>query len=71
MIVVPDTALRGNVLTLLKRKGFKGAEIVRCDPLNDDVVEVLFSVPDGDRRIAKTAWVCRSGSVQVLDGFQA
>lgn len=52
---------------------YKDAQIVR-DPqwLNEDVLEALFTVPysaPSTRRAEKVAWICRSGTVQIFDGW--
>lgn len=56
---------------LLLDHRFEDARLVR-DPewLNADVVEALFTIPGVPRRRELVAWVCRSGSVQVFEGWE-
>ena len=57
--------------TNLVKLRVKTAEIVKVARLNPDLVEVLFHVPgkDDGKRAPMLAWVCRSGKVQIMDGW--
>lgn len=61
---------RARVQLLLDHR-FEDARLVR-DPewLNADVVEALFTIPGVPRRRELVAWVCRSGSVQIFQGWE-
>ena len=63
-----------NVLKLLRTKGYRDVVLISVTLQNDDVIEALFTTPvvtaEGvQRREARRAWVCRSGSVQILDNW--
>jgi hypothetical protein len=64
-----DADLHLNMTRLLVERGFPGARVVKAERLNDDVCECLFTVPRDGRRVAQMAWVCRSGSVQIMEGW--
>lgn len=55
-------------LVLLK---VKSAEVVKVTQLNPDVVEALFTVParDEGKRDPMMAWICKSGTVQIMVGW--
>lgn len=55
-------------LVLLK---VKSAEVVKVTQLNPDVVECLFTVParDEGKRDPMMAWICKSGTVQIMVGW--
>jgi hypothetical protein len=61
-----------NVHKLLTGKGYRDVQLLSVVLQTEDVCEATFTVPvdpPGNGRRAYTAWVCRSGSVQVLDGM--
>lgn len=62
-----------NVVKLLNSKGYPDPQIVAgtCRVLNEDLVEAAFTVPVESGRRVYTAWVCRSGTVQVMEGLPA
>ena len=55
-------------LVLLK---VKSAEVVKVTKLSSDVIEVLFHVParDEGKREPMMAWICKSGTVQIMVGW--
>lgn len=55
-------------LVLLK---VKSAEVVRVKQLTPDTIECLFTVParDEGKREPMMAWICRSGTVQIMVGW--
>ena len=55
-------------LVLLK---VKSAEVVAVKQLSPDVTEALFTIPGRDegKREPMMAWICRSGTVQIMVGW--
>ena len=49
----------------------KSAEVVKLTQLNPDLCEVLFTVParDEGKREPMMAWICKSGTVQIMVGW--
>jgi hypothetical protein len=68
-----DRERHGQVQQLLAGR-YTGARVEKVEQLNEDVLEVCFTVPRGypsPMRDAKLAWICKSGTVQVIDGWPA
>ena len=55
-------------LVLLK---VRSAEVVSVKQLSEDVCEALFTVParDEGKREPMMAWICKSGTVQIMVGW--
>lgn len=75
MAAITEARVRDeNVLKLLREKGYRDVVLISVELRNDDVIEALFTVPQVtaagvQKREARRAWVCRSGTVQILDNW--
>lgn len=64
-----DAEAGANVMRILAGR-YPGVRLVQATWLNAQVLEALFTVPDdGGRRMAMCAWICKSGTVQVWEGW--
>ena len=75
MAAITEARVReANVLKVLRGRGYRDVELIRVELKNEDVVEALFTTPivtaDGLQcREARRAWICRSGSVQIINNW--
>ena len=69
--LVMERERHGQIQQLLAAR-YTGARVVTITELSESVIEACFTVPYGypsPRRAAKRAWICKSGSVQIIDNW--